>query len=508
MALSQLSWEQAQHNLVQEFLDLLLPPRYTFVVEKDYPKSAAMEALIKSHVNAIELPERKLLQFETLLEESSLEDFPSKEADWATIFTYEILRGVGTQLTPGIDANTFEGLKRLANTWGSYLARELSRFFREWQLFTVFSDSIFDLFAASFCQLPAKQLGEAIRESVTPAYLRSGEEVSYEFAVFNGHRARMEESRKILLASDTELEREIRDMFSHYSTKQIGVQMQRMVAEVTSQLKEGFSSSEFKEKFGEILPTAVLILSRNMSWSIGYRLRQNLHNDPQRMHRLLEAIGRHREVAAVMEQYRFRHDWGGDRDLAIDLGWQALAPKYFGMSEKLKGIKKDEDEEKLIGVAQGLENYTKKNRAIDALEDSFLGKLGAYLKKAAQNQETDYYRKQTTDGNRVLTEAVSAEDLRHPDNDEDEELSDDEILSREKEKRYSSRNSIVEWIEFKETIKEWYASLTKREKTAIDLKSADYTETEIADKMGIGHQRVSQLLHQSMRKYQKIKKLD
>ena len=179
------------------------------------------------------------------------------------------------------------------------------------------------------------------------------------------------------------------------------------------------------------------------------------------MHRLLEAIGRHREVAAVMEQYRFRHDWGGDRDSAIDSGWQALAPKYFGMSEKLKGIKKDEDEEKLIGVAQGLENYTKKNRAIDALEDSFLGKLGAYLKKAAQNQETDYYRKQTTDGNRVLTEAVSAEDLRHPDNDEDEELSDDEILSREKEKRYSSRNSIVEWIEFKETIKEWYASLTK-----------------------------------------------
>ena len=94
----------------------------------------------------------------------------------------------------------------------------------------------------------------------------------------------MEESRKILLASDTELEREIRDMFRHYSSKQIGMQIQRMVAEVTSQLKEGFSSSEFKEKFGEILPTAVLILSRNMSWSIGYRLRQNLHNDPQRMH--------------------------------------------------------------------------------------------------------------------------------------------------------------------------------------------------------------------------------
>ncbi|MGP8079651.1 MAG: hypothetical protein ACLPVI_03975, partial [Dehalococcoidales bacterium] len=103
MALSQLSWEQAQHNLVQEFLDLLLPPRYDFGVEKDYPKGVAMEALITSHVNAIEFPEKKLLQFEKLLEESNLEDFPSKETDWATIFAFEILRGVGTPLTPDID---------------------------------------------------------------------------------------------------------------------------------------------------------------------------------------------------------------------------------------------------------------------------------------------------------------------------------------------------------------------------------------------------------------------
>ncbi len=319
MALSQLSWEQAQHNLAQEFLDLLLPPSYDFVVEKDYPKGVAMEALIKSRVNTIELPEHKLLRFETLLEESNLEDFPGKEADWATIFAFEILRGVGTQPGPDVDTSTLEGLKGLANKWGSYLARELSRFFREWQLFTSFSDVIFDLLAASFCQIPAKQLGEAIRESITPAYLRSGEVVSYEFAVFYGHRARMEESRKILLASDVELEREIRDMFRNSSSTQIGTRIQRMVVEVTSQLKEGFSSNEFKEKFAEILPTALLILSRDMSWSIGYRLRQNLRNDPQRMHRLLEAIGRHGEIAAVMEQYRFRHDWGGDRDGAIDL---------------------------------------------------------------------------------------------------------------------------------------------------------------------------------------------
>jgi RNA polymerase sigma factor (sigma-70 family) len=508
MTISESNWEQTQYNLVQDFLDLLLPPKYDFVVENDYPKSVAMKALTQSHINDIKLPQSKLLQFETLLEESNLENFPSKEADWAIIFAFEILRGVGTPLGSDIDKNTLDGLKLLANEWGSYLARELTRFFKEWQLFTVFSDGIFDLLAASFCQLPAKQLGEAIRESITPAYLRSQEVVSYEFAVFYDQRARMKESRNILLASDIELEREINDMFRHYSTKQIGTQVQKMVAEVTAQLKEGFSSSKFKAKFGEILPGAVLILSRNLSWFIGYRLRQNLHNDPQITRGLLEAISRHGEICAAMEQYRCRNDWDGDRNIAIELAWQAMAPKYFSMSSKMKAIIKDGDQEKLIGVSQGLENYTGKNRAIDALTDGFLGKLGAYLKKAAQNQETDYHRKQKTDGNRVLTKAAHAEDLRHPDNQKDGKLSDDEIFSREKEKRYFSHNSLAEETESKETIKEWWASLTEKEKTAIDLKSVGLTETEIADKMGICHQRVSQLLSHSMRKYRKIKYFD
>ena len=248
MTISQFSWEQAQYNLAQEFFDLLLPPKYEFVVEKDYPQSVAMKALTKSHISDIELPQRKLIQFGTLLEESNLEDFPSKEADWAAIFTFEILGGVGTQLTLDMDNNNLDGLRRLANTWGSYLARELTRFFKEWQLFTVFSDVIFDLLAASFCQIPVKQLGEAIRESITPAYLRSREVVSYEFAVFYGHRARMEESRKILLASDIELEREINDMFRHYSVKQIGTQIQRMFTEVAVATQRRFFQQRVQGK--------------------------------------------------------------------------------------------------------------------------------------------------------------------------------------------------------------------------------------------------------------------
>lgn len=110
-----------------------------------------------------------------------------------------------------------------------------------------------------------------------------------------------------------------------------------------------------------------------------------------------------------------------------------------------------------------------------------------------------------TDGNRALTEAKHAEDLRHTDREEDLELTDEEILSREKEKYYPSGDSIVEELESRETVEEWYNSLTESEKTVTDLKSADYTEAEIARMLGISQQRVSQLLQQSLRKYQKLK---
>jgi hypothetical protein len=41
MSISWSAWEQVQHNLVEDFLDLFLPPRYPYPVETDYPKTAS-----------------------------------------------------------------------------------------------------------------------------------------------------------------------------------------------------------------------------------------------------------------------------------------------------------------------------------------------------------------------------------------------------------------------------------------------------------------------------------
>lgn len=504
MSIPQSAWQQTQYNLVEEFLDLFLPPAYPFSVETNYPKTASMEALINDRFNTLDLPETKLLRLGKLMEESCPEDFPRKEADLITLYAYNVLEGFGHGLASNLQGAAFEGLKQLATTWGAYLAREVERLFREWQLFTAFTDFTFDLFIGIFCQIPAKELGDAIRESITPAYLRAGETVVYELTLFDNNQARMKESLSILLASDAELEREIANMFRGYSTEQLGRRMQRGVVEAVSQLSEVFSSNEFKAKFNDVLPTAVLTVCRNMSRYIGYRLNQNLQYDPQRTNRLLEAISHHKEISAAMEQYHYRYSWGGDRTKAIRLSWQAVAPKYFHFSRREEDIKEDEWQEKFIGVAQGLEDYTDKNQAIDALTDGFLGKLGAYLAKAGENQETDYLRKQRTEGNIALTDALHSADLRYPDREVDEELSDEEILSRAKEKYCPSGDPVAEALERKETLRKWWRELTEKERTATELMTSFDNQQKVAEVMGISQQRVSELLLQALEKLQKI----
>jgi len=310
------AWQQIQYNLVEDFLDLFLPPVYPFRVETNYPKTASMGALIEDRFDSLELPEQKLFRLGELLEESSLEDFPRKGTDLFTLYAYNVLEGFGHEPASNLQVSAFEGLNQLATTWGLYLAREVERLFCKWRLFAAFTDFTLDLFSI-FCQIPPKELGETIRGSVTPAYLRAGETIAYELALFHNDQTRMRESLGILLASDAELERQITNLFSGYSTTQVGRQWQRMLIAVISQLRELFSSSKVKSEFDKKLPTAVLIACKDLSWYIGRRLSRNLQYDPQRTKRLLEAVGHHKEIPAVMEQYRYGYGWGGDRTKAI-----------------------------------------------------------------------------------------------------------------------------------------------------------------------------------------------
>ena len=142
-----------------------------------------MEALIKGQFSQLVLPERKLLRLEQLSEEPCLEDFPSRSGDWATLFAYELLEGFGQEPAAKLQGETFEGLKQLANHWGLHLAHEMERAFRIPELFAIFPD-----FLGVCRQLPAEALGQTIRESITPAFIRADGVIQYDFALLNNDR--------------------------------------------------------------------------------------------------------------------------------------------------------------------------------------------------------------------------------------------------------------------------------------------------------------------------------
>ena len=156
-----------------------------------------------------------------------------------------MLEGFGHQVASSLENCAFEGLKQLASLWGVYLAREMERIFGRWRFFTTVTDFVFDFFLRMFRQIPAKELGEAIRESVTPSYIRTGEMVRYEIALFHNDQVRMRESMRILSAPDSALENDIAVMFKGYSAKRLGEEMQRSITEAILQFKDLFSSNEF-----------------------------------------------------------------------------------------------------------------------------------------------------------------------------------------------------------------------------------------------------------------------
>jgi len=223
---------------------------------------------------------------------------------------------------------------------------------------------------------------------------------------------------------------------------------------------------------------------------------------------VLEAIGSHKEIDASMEQYKFMHGWGGDRNRAVALVWQSVAPKLFGLSGQIPTVSGNERQEweedqqlKLIGLADGLETYCRKNPVFVGLMDGVSGGVRSYLAKAAKNKEINYYREQYTDGNKALTEAEHVADHRTP---EEDELPEDEILSRLKERHHPSGDPVLQEVEANESSVAWYESLTEKEKTVVNLRLYGYSEEEIAREMGISQQRVSQLLKQALRKRGKI----
>ncbi len=343
MRMSRSVWERTQYGLVDDFLDLFLPPVYEFAVEADYPRSPATGQMVEKLGASVEFPEAKLLRLEQYWDEPSVEMFERRLSDWPVVLAFDLLEGFGHGAAANLGSAEFDGLKQLANVWGLHLACEFQRIFHRVELFRGGLDLAADLILV-IRQVPARDLGEMIRGAATPAYVRAGQIAAYQYALFNGDQAGMLESQGIIQASDAEIQREIDWLFKGYSSAVIGRYIQRLTIGVVSALKEVLTSDWFKQHYLDMWPIA----TRQMAWAVGYRLHQNLEHDPARVARLLEAIGRFGEIAAAMEQYRYNYGWQGDRDRATRIVWQAVAPSFLHVSRRAQSSQLTKRQERSV----------------------------------------------------------------------------------------------------------------------------------------------------------------
>lgn len=494
--------QRAFQGFAAEFLDLFARPVSAFTEDVSYPKTQVMDDLFTERVGCIEVPEHGILRLEELASANSVGSWERDLADWTAIYEWRILEGFGDFTANGLRGDALEGLRSLAKTWAGYFVQVTRRLLGIWEAFSLTGDLTIELFNG----IPPSQLGDALRGSLTPAYLRAHARVIYLDALLIQDHGMLREAECLIQSSDGDLYCEINKAFWGMSSAELGNLLKSLTAESFSFCREFFSNSDFEAAYVGALASGL----QRPAWYLGYCFRQRLEMNPAGAQRLLKAIGARCEVDAAIQEYLWQHGWDGDRNAAVTLAWKSVAPKYFSTSgvipvagDDRSKAWDDPEQERLIGVASGLETYCRTTPAINALVGGASGALGAYLAKAGKNKEASHYRSQLTIGNAALTEAVPAADFDDTRGREAFDLSDDDLLSSRLEPSALQANPVAEEFEAKEKAKAWRDSLTPRELMACRLKSADFSEKEIAGQMGIGQQRVSQLLIQARRKWDK-----
>jgi len=131
--------QEALGGLAEDFLDVFLTPLQPFPDNISYPSTPSVATLVRDQFNSLELPERRLVRLEQVIGDDWSEQDERKLADLIAIFECEILSGFGYGVSI-LEGTSFQGLRRLASSWGSYLTQVLGRVATKWEFSELFGD--------------------------------------------------------------------------------------------------------------------------------------------------------------------------------------------------------------------------------------------------------------------------------------------------------------------------------------------------------------------------------
>lgn len=443
------SLESFQYSIADDLLDLLTP-----LDKSDYPSSTAMKALVDYYNPSF--PDSNPLGSKEFWDKHQM---PKENliADWATLCSYEVLKGFGHDSASQLQGSDLEALKQLASTFGIYLARELERTILRWEFFTTVFDFLCDAWVTLFRQFPDKALGEAIQGSLTPAYIRAHMLAQYTTALFLGDRHLLSEAQEVLEASDSEIEKGIREVWGTYSKEEIGRGLKAKTVEIATLFRNLFASDEIREMFHSVSPEGIKFIA----WYLGYTLRVNMRSKRQTVTRLLRAMSLHHlEIEACIQEYGYYYSWGGDENEAVKHACQAVAPRYFSLHCKAENLR-ERDQEKFVGIWKAVKSYPSKKPLRVALDDAVSGRFTSYLVKSAKNQEIDYIRminrqRGVKPQREWSQEGKTEEEIRRQIDKGIEDLRGRELLAPDFENPDGSITSALEQAEQKQSFDQWH----------------------------------------------------
>lgn len=373
-----------RQQVAEDFLDFLFRPEPVFPLQANMAKGEGWDDDV---VDNLSPPDKAATRLEQALPEGT-EAYETELADWYALYAWEVLQGLGTEVPQSLYGPDLEALTTLAQLWAGRLVDTLGRILKSWKLFQVVGEIVFSLLD----QVPDKAMADRLASfMLSPEYIKEQARSRYSSALFNGDTTKAEEALQVLRASNRELREEGERAVANTDLVELWRQLKATLEEMWNSwvtLSQYIAEGHHEDVIKQFL--------RQLAWQIGLQLRHTLMTHPERARAILAAVQNSPEAHALTEQYNADYGWGGNCNRVIIILYDLTGPRAAGFPAKrqpaMQDIHKDQDEVELIGLLEGVQDYTRKKTAAEALAGAIGGVFIPYLRGARRHQRASYVR--------------------------------------------------------------------------------------------------------------------